>query len=154
MNRNNFFIHIALALVLILIAAFAGQLSKWRKEWRSHVGRLPTVEKKQPATAEEIALSETRGLGSPEVLVKFKAGVSNEAIEKLTAGLHDRIEDRIENAEGWEAIDDLDNADAATIVAEYSKLPEVEYAEPNFEISLDEASEPLVPILPHDPQFN
>ena len=33
MNRNNFFIHLALALVLILVAAFAGQLSRWKKQW-------------------------------------------------------------------------------------------------------------------------
>jgi subtilisin family serine protease len=152
MNRNNFFIHLALALVLILVAAFAGQLSRWRKEWKSRVHIVPTAEKKQPATSDEIALSETRSFGSPEVLVKFKSGVSDEAIEALTARLHDRVEDRIENA-GVEAIDDLDNADPASIVAEYSKLPEVEYAEPNFEINLDEAEGPLVPVLPHDPQF-
>jgi subtilisin family serine protease len=153
MNRNNFFIHLALALVLILVAAFAGQLSRWRKEWKSRVHIVPTAEKKQPATSDEIALSETRSFGSPEVLVKFKSGVSDEAIEALTARLHDRVEDRIENAGGVEAIDDLDNADPASIVAEYSKLPEVEYAEPNFEINLEEAEGPLVPVLPHDPQF-
>jgi subtilisin family serine protease len=153
MNRNNFFIHLALALVLILVAAFAGQLSRWRKEWKSRVHIVPTAEKKQPATSDEIALSETRSFGSPEVLVKFKSGVSDEAIEALTARLHDRVEDRIENAGGVEAIDDLDNADAASIVAEYSKLPEVEYAEPNFEINLEESEGPLVPVLPHDPQF-
>jgi subtilisin family serine protease len=153
MNRNNFFIHLALALVLILVAAFAGQLSRWRKEWKSRVHIVPTAEKKQPATSDEIALSETRSFGSPEVLVKFKSGVSDEAIDALTARLHDRVEDRIENAGGVEAIDDLDNADPASIVAEYSKLPEVEYAEPNFEINLDEAEGPLVPVLPHDPQF-
>ena len=154
MNRNNFFIHVALALVLILIAAFAGQLSKWRKQWRSQMRIVPTAEKKQPTTAEEITLSETRSFGSPEVLVKFRSGVSDEAIEMLTARLHDRVEDRIENAAGWAAIDDLDNADAASIVAEYSKLPEVEYAEPNYEIKLEEVGGPLVPVLPHDPQFS
>ena len=54
-----------------------------------------------------------------------------------------------------EAIDDLDNADAASIVAQYSQLPEVEYAEPNYEINLEETNAgPLVPMLPHDPQFN
>ena len=155
MNRNNVFIHLALALVLILVAAFAGQLSRWRKEWKNHVRIVPAAEKKQPASAEEVALSETRSFGSPEVLVKFKSGVSNEAIDALTARFHDRVEDRIENAEGWEAIDDLDNADATSIVAQYSQLPEVEYAEPNYEINLEEANEgPLVPVLPHDPQFN
>ena len=153
MNRNNFFIHLALALVLILVAAFAGQLSRWRKEWRSHVGPFPASEKKQPANSDEVALSETRSFGSPEVLVKFKSGVSDEAIEALTARLNDRVEDRIENADGVEAIDDLDNADPASIVAEYSKLPEVEYAEPNFEINLDASEGPLEPVLPHDPQF-
>jgi subtilisin family serine protease len=156
MNRNNIFIHLALALVLVLVAAFAGQLSRWRKQWRSHIGPIPATEKKRATTTEEIALSETRSFGRPEVLVKFKSGVSQETIERLTSLRHDRVEDRIENVEGLEAIDDLDNADAATVVSEYQQLPEVEYAEPNFEIELDatEASGPLVPILPQDPQFN
>jgi subtilisin family serine protease len=154
MNRNNIFIHLALALVLILVAAFAGQLSRWRKQWKTHLGPMPTTEKKKPANAEEIALSETRSFGRPEVLVKFKSGVSQEAIDRLTALRHDRVEDRIENVDGLAAIDDLDNSDAATIVSEYQQLPEVEYAEPNFEIELDEAEAPLVPVLPHDPQFN
>ncbi|HEX7332718.1 MAG TPA: S8 family peptidase [Pyrinomonadaceae bacterium] len=155
MNRNNFFIHLALALVLVLVAAFAGQLSRWRKQWKNQVRIGPVAEKKQPRTSEEIALSETRSLGSPEVLVKFKSGVSSEAIDALTSRFHDRVEDRLENAEGWTAVDDLDNADASSIVAQYSQLPEVEYAEPNYEINLEEAGAgPLEPILPHDPQFN
>ena len=154
MNRNNIFIHIALALVLILVAAFAGQLNRWRQEWKSQVRIVHTNEKKQPTTTEEIALGETRSFGRPEVLVKFKSGVSREAMDSLTARFHDRVEDQIDNVDGWTAIDDLDNADASAVVAEYSQLAEVEYAEPNFEISLDEEAGPLDPILPHDPQFN
>lgn len=155
MNRNNFFIHLALALVLVLVAAFAGQLSRWRKQWKNQVRIVPVAEKKQPRTSEEIALSETRSLGNPEVLVKFKSGVSSAAIDALTSRFNDRVEDRLENAEGWTAVDDLDNADALSIVAQYSQLPEVEYAEPNYEINLEEAGAgPLEPILPHDPQFN
>jgi subtilisin family serine protease len=154
MNRNNVFIHLALALVLILVAAFAGQLSRWRKQWKNQVRIVPAAEKKQSASTEEVALSETRSFGRPEVLVKFKSGVSNEAIDALTARFHDRVEDRIENAEGWDAIDDLDNADPASIVAQYSQLPEVEFAEPNYEINLEANEGPLVPVLPHDPQFN
>jgi len=153
MNRNNIFIHIALALVLILVAAFAGQLNRWRKQWKSQVRIVHVDDKKRPTTAEEVALSETRNFGRPEVLVKFRSGVSLESIESIASRMNDRIEDRIENAAGWTAIDDLDNANADAIVAKYSSLPEVEYAEPNFEISLDEAG-PLEPILPHDPQFN
>jgi len=154
MNRNNFFIHLALALVLILVAAFAGQLSRWRKEWKSHIGPVPATDKKKATTAEDVALSETRSFGRPEVLVKFKSGVSQAAIDELTARLHDRVEDRIENVEGLEAIDDLDNADAANVVNEYVQFAEVEYAEPNYDIELEEVEGPLVPVLPHDPQFN
>jgi thermitase len=153
MNRNNIFIHLALAFVLILVAAFAGQLNKWRKDWRGHVAVIPPAEKKKPATSEEVALGEGH-FGRPEVLVRFKSGVSQEAIERLTAQRHDRVEDRIENVAGLEAIDDLDNADAATVVDEYSALPEVEYAEPNYDIEMDEVESPLVPVLPHDPQFS
>src|ERR1043165_7745820 len=143
MNRNNIFIHFALAFVLILVAAFAGQLNRWRKEWRGHVGVVPTAEKKQPASTENIALSESHP-SRPEILVKFKSGVSRETVERLTTQFHDRVEDRIENVPGLDAIDDLDDADAATLVSEYSALPEVEYAEPNYDIELDEAEGPLV----------
>lgn len=153
MNRNNIFIHLALAIVLILVAAFAGQLNRWRKQWKGHVGVVPTAEKKQPASTEDIALSESRP-GRPEILVKFKPGVSLETIQRLTAQFHDSVEDRIESVPGLDAIDDLDNADPATLVSQYSKLPEVEYAEPNYDIEIDEGEGPLEPILPHDPQFN
>ena len=152
MNRNNIFIHLALALVLILVAAFAGQLSRWRKQVRNQVMIIPASEKKKPTTTEEIALSETRDVGHPEVLVKFKSGVSQETIDQIAAQFHDRVEDRIENAEGWEVIDDLDNVDPATVVAQYLRLPQVEYAEPNYEITLDTEG-PLEPVLPRDPQF-
>ena len=155
MNRNNIFIHIALALVLILVAAFAGQLSRWRKQWKAQMRIVPVEEKKREMTVENISLGETRSFGAPEILVKFKSGVSQETIDRLTAERNDRVEDRIENADGWEAIDDFDNADAATLVKEYQQLPEVEFAEPNYEINLDEAAAgPLEPILPRDPQFN
>ena len=154
MNRNNFLIHLALAIVLILIAAFAGQLNRWRKQWKSHVGMMPVAEKKRASTVDDIALADGPA-GRPEVLVKFKSGVTFEAIDEIATRFHDRVEDRIENAPGWDAIDDLDNADVAETVAQYSALPEVEYAEPNFEISLDAIdAPPFTPVLPHDPRFD
>ena len=154
MNRNNFFIHFALALVLILVAAFAGQLHRWQKQWKSTVRIVPAADKKRTMTVTDIALNETRTSGRPEVLVKFRSGVSQETIENITARFHDRVEDRIESDPGLESIDDLDNADADAVAAKYSTLPEVEYAEPNFEISPDSKYEPLEPIFPSDPQFS
>ena len=153
MNRNNILIHLALAVVLILIAAFAGQLNRWRKEWKHRIHVMPVAEKKRASTAEEIALAEGRP-GRAELLVKFKSGVSSEAIENIMAQFHDRIEDRIENDPGLDAIDDLDDADVNATVAKYNTLPEVEYAEPNYDIELDAVdAPPFTPVLPHDPRF-
>jgi subtilisin family serine protease len=153
MNRNNFLIHLALAIVLILIAAFAGQLNRWRKQWKPRMP-VPTAEKKRPASSGEIALAESRVNGRPEVLVKFKPGVSLATIEELTERFNDRVEDRIESDPGLQAIDDLDDANADAVAAKYNTLPEVEYAEPNFEIHLDAIDAPLPPIHPSDPRFD
>ena len=155
MNRNNFLIHLALAIVLILVAAFAGQLNKWRQHWRSQMRIVPAEEKKRPQTTEEVAIAEARIHGRPEVLVKFKSGLSRATLDALSERFHDRVEDLIENAPGWAAIDDLDDASPADTVAQYRALPEVEYAEENYEINIPDAVDsPLVPIFPHDPQFN
>lgn len=151
MNRNNFLIHVALAIVLILVAAFAGQLNRWRKHWKSQMRIVPAEEKRRPQTAEEVAIAEARVNGRPEVLVKFRSGVT---VESLVGRFNDRVEDVIENAPGWIAIDDLDDASPAETVLQYRALPEVEYAEENFEINLIQAVDSsIVPVFPHDPQF-
>jgi thermitase len=149
MNRNNFLVHVALAMVLILVAGFAGQLRKWQKEYKSRLKIIPAEEKSRTSTTtEEIANNESRALAVPEVLVKFRTGVSQETIRALTSRNNDSVEDIIESVPGLRAIDDLDDAAADQTVAEYAALPEVEYAEPNFEISLDST-----PVLPGDPRF-
>lgn len=137
MNRNNFLPHLALALVLIFVAAFAGQLRKWQKDWKSHVRILPT-KSKGILRDDQTARHEPNPLAVPEVLVKFRSGVSEEDIQRITAAFNDRQEDEIEALPGLQAIDDLDDAEAAEVVAQYQALPEVEYAEENYEISLVE----------------
>jgi subtilisin family serine protease len=154
MNRNNFLIHVALAIVLILVAAFAGQLNRWRQHWKSQMRIVPAEEKKRPQTAEEIAIAEARANSRPEILVKFKTGVTPATLEALSERFNDRVEDLIENAPGWAAIDDLDDANPAETVLQYRALREVEYAEENFEINLVESVDSsIVPVFPHDPQF-
>src|SRR6185369_8288895 len=95
-------------------------------------------------------VDETRDFGAPEVLVKFKSDVSHSTIERITAGLHDRVEDEIESVPGLESIDDLDEATAESVAAQYRALPEVEYAEAVFEISADA----FEPVMPSDPRFS
>ncbi|HKR15112.1 MAG TPA: S8 family peptidase [Pyrinomonadaceae bacterium] len=155
MNRNNFLIHLALAIVLILVAAFAGQLNRWRKQWKSQVRIVHVEDKKR-----DVVANDSDGSGRPEVLVKFKSGTTREMLAMVSSRFNDRIEDLIENAPGWAAVDDLDNASPAEIVAQYRKLPEVEYAEENYEIRIPDSVEETVEqysvkllIRPSDPQF-
>jgi thermitase len=155
MSRNNFLPHIGLALVLILVAGFAGQLRKWqRTQWKRAVQIMPATDKRPDLGSDgETARYEPGQLGEPEVFVKFKAGVSAETIRRITSGLHDRVADEIESVPGLDTVDDLDDADAASIVAEYRRLPEVEYAEPNYEINIVDAVPEVDPVRPSDPRF-
>lgn len=164
MNRNNIWIHIGIAVVLITMAAVIGQVGRWRSQLR--MGR---VEQKTVTKTHELEKSKTANTasGNPEVLVKFKPGVTLADIKRIVARNNDVLEDEIESVKGLVAIDDLDNADAATVAKQYRDLSDmVVYAEPNFKIELDERSFPVespdkitilggenVSGLPNDPQF-
>lgn len=146
MNRNNFLPHVALALVLILVAAFAGQVRNWQRNWhrRKHVEiTIPPPRPAEPATAE-----------SAEVFVRFRPGVSEEKIQSITERLHDMVEDQTEAVSGLNLIEDEDGKDADTVIAEYSALPEVEYAEKVYKIQLEETGDRSEPVLPNDPRFS
>jgi len=153
MNRNNFLPRIALALVLILVAAFAGQLRRWQIQMKNRARIFPAADKRRgPINNIDAAPYDTHDSSAPEVLVKFKPGVTKDAIEKITLGLHDRVEDEIESVPGLAAIDDLDDASAESVAAQYRSLPDVEYAEAVFEISADDVSASSV--TPRDPRFS
>ena len=135
--RRNYTVHFVLAAALVTLAAFAGQVARWESNhkkpscattgWRPATHVL-TAE--PPKGAEDFR-------GDADVLVRFREGVSEERIQAIAARLNDRVEDEIESVNGLAAIDDLDGESADEVVSEYSKLPEVEYAEPNFEIQAD-----------------
>ncbi len=151
MNRTNFIPHIALALVLVLVAALAGQVRKWQTQWKQRVRILPAAEKHREPDGTEALADGIRDSTRPEVLVKFKPGVTQQAIQSITSGLNDRVEDVIEAVPGLQAIDDIDDLDAFVVAEEYRRLPEVEYAEPVMEISLEDYGPPIVI---RDPRFN
>lgn len=135
MNRNKFVLQVALALVLILIAAVAGQFRKWQ-QWRSAIRIMPPASEPY-VVFDEKEVREPGEISRPEILVKFHVGVSEETRNTIVSRLNDRIEDKIESVIGLAAIDDLDDAEAESVASEYRRLPEVEYAEPSYEISLD-----------------
>jgi thermitase len=156
MNRNNIWIHVGLAVVLITIAAVIGQIDRWRAGLHGPANDpLSRVEKRE--------IKNTRSR-PPEVLVRFKPGVTLDQIREIAFANHDRLVDEIEAVNGLSVIDDLDDADTDTVVAQYAAMSDkVEYAEPNFTIKLDdpiqkESLDDLVyrtPLFPHpnDPQF-
>jgi subtilisin family serine protease len=142
MNRQNFLGHLALAMTLILLAGFAGQIRRWQHE-RIPVQRVefgPRLgegfdEREEHETPGE-AIDEVEG-GVAEVLVRFRPGTTLERIKALAIKNNDRFEDEYENVQGLVALEDLDGQGAEAVANEYRTLPEVEYAEPVFEINVD-----------------
>jgi thermitase len=151
MNRNNFLPHAALAVVLILIAAFAGQVRNWRRHWHRHQGTV-TFRRATLSTAPQPIAGPATSTHA-EIFVRFRSGVSAEQIQSITARLHDRVEDEIESTAGLDLIGDEDGDDAGALLTEYQALPEVEYAERIFPIKLDENRSSFQPVVPNDPRF-
>ncbi len=133
--RRNYTVHFVLAAALVTFAALAGQVSRWESKRAFYAVTVRTAQPRVLTSEPPKAAESFRG--DADVLVRFREGVSEERIQSIAARLNDRVEDEIESVDGLAAIDDLDGESAEEIVSEYSKLPEVEYAEPNFEIQAD-----------------
>jgi thermitase len=159
MNRNNIWIHIGIAVVIVTMAAVLGQIRRWENSLRAMRNQSGDVTKTVPRPA---SLRRSASDSEPEVLVRFRPGVSLSQIKNLAARNNDRVEDEIESVKGLVAIDDLDNADASAVAQQYSAMTDlVSYAEPNFQISLDDPTSLPSPQdlldrphnFPNDPQF-
>ncbi|HEV7378140.1 MAG TPA: S8 family serine peptidase [Pyrinomonadaceae bacterium] len=139
MNRQNFFGHLALALTLVLLAGFAGQIRRWQNEKRA--AQRAEFEFNQgvetvAANVDEDKVGQTKS-GKAEVLVRFRPSTSLVRIKALAFGHNDRMEDKYESVTGLVAIEDEDGLDAEKVASEYSSLPDVEYAEPVFQVQAD-----------------
>ena len=162
MNRNNIWIHICIAVVLITMAAVWGQIRRWQIRTTD---LTPISAKPAP---KPIAPKRSSSEKEPEVLVKFRPNVSLADIKKVTEKNNDRIEDEIEAVKGLYSIDDLDNVDATKVAEQYSQMSDlVLYAEPNFQIKLDDPKNSSAPFSslntgnlqmndgsPNDPMFD
>src|SRR5438445_4114629 len=158
MNRNNIWIHVGLAVVLITIAAVLGQIERWKAALN-----VPNAE--SPRRVEKIIkLDKTDAKSPAEILVRFKPGVSLDKIRAIASANHDTLTDEIESVSGLSVIDDLDDADAQTAANQYAAMSNlVEYAEVNNQIKLDDPIQKQfwsdgvlhesTAFHPNDPQF-
>jgi subtilisin family serine protease len=158
MNRNNIWIHIGIAVILVMIAAVIGQIDRWRVMLKTpEISRTNAVQK-STVTTRPFAISR-----DAEVLVRFRPNETLPMIRALAARNNDEVVDEIESVSGLVAIDDLDNADPQAVADQYAALPDVEYAEVNDLIQLDDPStgqqgydvdsNTYEAGMPNDPQF-
>lgn len=147
MNRQNFWIHLCIAVVLITMAAIWGQIRRWQSAPKNDSTNTEKQVRKPIAPKRSVSENE------PEVLVKFRPTVSLTDIKKITAKNNDRIEDEIESVIGLYSIDDLDNAEAEKVAEYYRQMSDlVVYAEPNFKIELENPMVSPAPKVPHSRQ--
>jgi subtilisin family serine protease len=142
MNRNNFLGHLVLALAVVLLAAFAGQVRHWQQERLAAPPPPPKIEVRETDDVSDGAedgenVDETDESEGAKVLVRFKHGTSVQAIENLARSHNDEVNDEIEAVNGLAVIEDEDGLDAEAVAAEYRHLPDVEYAEPSYDIKLE-----------------
>lgn len=136
MSRNNIWVHLTIALVLVLVAAFVGQVRKWQRNWKPAQQSSSSPQDRNDSSDGDDQTDQQSG-AKAEILVRFRAGVTQNTIETIAQRLNDQVEDQIESVPNLEVIEDEDGKDAASVVAQYQSLPEVEYAELNSEIKLD-----------------
>lgn len=157
MNRKNIWVHIGLAVVMVTFAAVLGQIERIRTSISTR-----NVEVRRQIDERNTKIANTHS-DKPEVMVRFNPGVTLDRIRAIASANHDVLKNNIESVSGLSVIDDLDNADAETVAAQYRSMSDlVAYAEPNFRIALDEKkqtefrSDPVFryfPGMPNDPQF-
>ena len=138
MNRNNIWIHIGIAVILITLAAVLGQIGRWKTALNGPVVVRHESTSKSYCDTKKLALKGN----TPEVLVRFKPGVSLDEISRLTVANNDAMSDEVEAVRGLTVIDDLDNADAEAVARQYAAMSDqVDYAEDNFQIKLDDPAQ-------------
>jgi len=159
MNRNNIWIHVGIAAVLITMAAVLGQIERWKSALNV------SLADRTAKTAERVEIKKNALIAdTPEVMVRFKPGVTLERIKSLASTNHDRLSDEIESVSGLTVIDDLDNATPQSVADQYAAMTDlVLYAEVNNQIKLDdpiqkEITRDLVfrersAEMPNDPMF-
>jgi len=126
MNRQNFFGHLALALAVVILAAFIGQMRRMERAHDSSEARqkIVVVNDVHDHDSEE-ADDFGGGQEDAEVIVRFRPGTSLRTINRITDGLNDRLLDRFEFINGQAVIADEDGLSPETVAAHYRAIAAV-----------------------------
>ena len=77
MSRNKYILYLGLLLMITLAVAFAVKIKRLPRQVRSSVRIIPAESKNREDTAQnELNQNAATSLPRPEILVKFRAGVS------------------------------------------------------------------------------
>ncbi len=133
MSRTRTIIYVALLLVAVLAFAFAVQFRRVQQQLRTSVRIVPEEQKSRGDIAEQ-ELREGMSPRRPNMLVRFRRGITRQAAQEVAARFHDQILDEIEAVPGLMTIDSQNNTDPV----QYQGLHEVAYAELNYAISIDD----------------
>ncbi len=137
MNRNNIWIHGGIAVVLITMAAVFGQIERWKTSLDGP--NMVVTKKADRCRVKNVYNKNLRNDDIPEVLVRFKPGVTLDQIKRLASLNNDKLADEIESVGGLAVIDDLDNANAQNVADQYAAMTDtVVYAEVNEQIKIDD----------------
>jgi len=85
MNRHNIWIHVSIAVVFIALAAVLGQISRWKTALF-----VPEATTSSRWLSGDAALPVSRS-SPPEVLVRFKSGVSFDRIRSIASAQKDSV---------------------------------------------------------------
>ncbi|HLL99504.1 MAG TPA: S8 family serine peptidase [Pyrinomonadaceae bacterium] len=138
MNRQNIWIHITIAVIIITMAAVLGQIRRWQSTLGMFNDKSSSTTTKTTTVTKPTAVSRSTKDCQPEVLVKFRPEVDLTEIKKIVAKNNDKVEDEIETVKNLISIDDLDGLEAEKVAEQYRRMSDlVLYAEPIVEIRLE-----------------
>jgi thermitase len=141
MKQENILINVLILVVVVTLAGILGQINRWSQQLERGAD-----------VRDSISNGSERKRSGPELLVKFKDGVSEDQIRTLLHSKNDVIEDIIETVSGLFSIDDLDDEDPETVAARYRAFEDlVEYAEPISVITISAVESAATG--PNDPLF-
>src|SRR5215203_2953412 len=99
MNRNNIWIHVGIAVVVITLAAVLGQIRVWENSLSStRTSSRGTFMAPPPPPVYKGPIKRS---SEPELLVRFKPGVSLAQIKQIAVRNNDLVDDKYEFVKGW-----------------------------------------------------